>query len=170
MTDFESQLLMELRAIREALEQMVEKSSGMATTNTIGQSASVPPKSKTETPVAVQSVVNPNEQRLQSNGVVQRFYFGTPDGNGFEECNAMDDPDSIRILYVIETQDGVNGRFYPLGRSMSRLKSNAQAFLLPLCSISKSLDDLSAEAIPQNQYGEVQFENGFWKVVRKCVL
>lgn len=169
MTDFESQLLMELHAIREALEKIAGNSSSNATANPLAQSVISPQTAPLSSP-STQSSPMTTTQPLPSGGPVQRYYFGTPDGNGFEECNAMNDPDSIRILYVIETKDGKFGRFYPLERSMQRLKSNAQAFLLPLCNISKSLDELGAETITREQYGEVELENGFWKVTRKCSL
>lgn len=169
MTDFESQLLMELHAIREALEKIAENSSNNATANPLAQSVISPQTAPLSSP-STQSSPMTTTQPSSSGGPVQRYYFGTPDGNGFEECNAMNNPDSIRILYVIETQDRKIGRFYPLERSMQRLKSNAHAFLLPLCNISKSLDELGAETISREQYGEVELENGFWKVTRKCDL
>lgn len=169
MTDFESQLLMELHAIREALEKIAENSLSNATANPLAQSVISPQTAPLSSP-STQSSPMTITQSSSSDSPIQRYYFGTPDGNGFEECNAMENPESIRILYVIETHDGRNGWFYPLERSMQRLKSNAQSFLLPLCNISKSLDELGAETITREQYGEVELENGFWKVTRKCNL
>lgn len=167
MTEFETQLLSELHAIRIGLEKYLGNTlnafNASSITNRTASVQDIPQNNLQEN--------EPDMTSSQGSGKsVIRYFFGTPDGDGFEECNAMNDPESIRILYVIETQDGVNGRFYPLGRSMSRLKSNAQAFLLPLCNISTSIDELGSGNIPQDQYGEVELKNGYWKVIRKCTL
>lgn len=161
MTEFEAQMLIELHAIRETLAQLVGQ---------VAESSNHYKAPVQSTNTTTQSLADTVSVQQAASIDVKRYYFGTPDGNGFEECNALPDPNSIRILYVVETTDGINGRFYPLERSMSRLKSNAQTFLLPLCNISKSLDELNSGAILPEQYGEVELENGFWKVTRKCTL
>lgn len=167
MTEFETQLLSELQSIRVAVEKIVSNPMNVAEISSVTTHTASMQDNQQSNVREVRPV-----QSLASalNRSVKRYFFGTPDGDGFEESNAMSDPESIRILYVVETQDGVNGRFYPLGRSMSRLKSNAQAFLLPLCNISTSLDDLGSDNIPQEKYGEVELKNGYWKVTRKCSL
>ncbi len=167
MTEFETQVLSELHAIRVAMEKIACNQ-----VNNIGVCSVTTPAASMQDNLqnTVLKDAPVESSSFVSNQSLKRYYFGTPDGDGFEECNAMSDPESIRILYVVETQDGVKGRFYPLGRSMARLKSNAQAFLLPLCNVSTSIEDLGSDNISQECYGEVELKNGYWKVTRKCSL
>lgn len=171
MTEFETQLLNEMRAIRVAIDRI----AGFAPNGTAPvvaneqhaakQSAAVPamtPQPSASAPTSPASVPTP-----KSIDHVEYLYFGTPDGQGFDECNVMYDPNNPRVLYVIESI-GIKGRFYPLGRGLSRLRSNASTFLLPLCNLSVPLDELQSLAVSPDNYGEVELKDGFWHVTKKC--
>ena len=162
MTEFELSLLSELRAIRVAIEQFL---SGNA-------NVSIPAKpiektSLSQNQLQPQSALN---QQAKNESTITKYYFGTPDGLGFEQCNAVSDSDSPKVLYVIETTDGINGHFYPLNRGLARLRSNASAFLMPLCELSVPLETLDNLNIPASDYGEVILCDDYWKVTRKCVI
>lgn len=165
MTDFESLLLNEIRAIREALQK-------------IANTAHAPSPATASTPyVALQPIPEPTPTPTPNpapqspiSGLAANItchYFGTPDGQGFDECNAILDPNNPRVLYVIEA-NGAQGRFYPLSRGFSRLKSNASSFLLPLCNLTTTLDELQSLDITPDRYGEVELKDGFWTVTKKC--
>lgn len=163
MSDFEIQLLSELRAIREAMQKIANTQSVTPSATISAPYVAVQP-SPTHTPTA-HPAVQPHAPQPVSN--ITNYYFGTPDGQGFDECNAMLDPNNPRILYVIEAS-GNQGRFYPLSRGFSRLKSNANSFLLPLCNLTTPLDELQSLDISPDKYGEVELKDGFWTVTKKC--
>ena len=74
------------------------------------------------------------------------------------------------MLYVVETVDGKNGRFYPLNKGWARLRSNASSFLLPLCELESSIEAISNLNISAADYGEVVLDSGTWNVIRKCII
>lgn len=156
MSAFETLLLNEIRAIREALQKIA---------NTAPATSSTPASTSY---VSTQPTPAPAHQtHAQQSAANNTYYFGTPDGQGFDECNAMLDPNNPRVLYVIEA-NGTQGRFYPLSRGFSRLKSNASSFLLPFCNLTTPLDELQSLDITPDKYGEVELKDGFWTVTKKC--
>ncbi len=161
MNEFESQILVELHAIRVALEQIVGNSKPLASSK-----SSIEPSMEKEGP----NLRDESQSNTQLHSQVIRYYFGTPDGAGFEQCNAFTDSDSPKVLYVIESADGINGRFYPLNRSFARLRSNANSFLMPLCEVVGSLDTLASLNLSTEDYGEVELADDYWKVTRKCII
>lgn len=160
MTEFEIQLLKELRAIREAIETLSVKPSS----NNFSDSKTLQVE---ETPAM--SKINQESMTNQEHGL-KYHYFGTPDGSGFEEPNEIYEINSPKILYVIETVDGINGRFYPIGRSFSRLRSNAKSFLIPLCDFSIPLEEMDTLDVSKENYGEIVLKDGYWEVIRKCII
>lgn len=163
MNEFESAVLEELHAMRIALENLSNRHEKVEL-NPIAD----------YTPIVQATGQNGSNENqslptLISNDV-RRFFFGTPDGSGFEMSNALSDPDSPKILYVVESADGKEGHFYPLNRSFSRLRSNANTFLLPLCDVSVPIEELSNLSLSPEQYGVVELIDGYWKVIRKCII
>lgn len=161
MNDFESKVLVELHAIRETLEKIAFKPS--STTNPESITSSVDRSVNTASNIVEQGGVNQGTSN-------KLYYFGTPDGDGFENCNAINDSEDSRILYAIETDNGINGKYYPIGRALSRLKSNASSLLLPMCELNTPIDSLENLSILPNNYGDIKLEEGFWKIVRKCTI
>lgn len=159
MTVFETELLNEIKALRAAIERLI----GSPNTHAVAETKNEPDKVR---------LLN-SQQAQSSQGTptnVTRYYFGTPDGSGFEQCNIVSDPDSPKALYVMETSDGKIGRFYPLAKSLSRLKSNAKSFLLPLCELMVTIDELESVATTPDKYGEAVFDGEFWSMTKKCQI
>lgn len=166
MTEFENKLLQQLDGIRIALEHIAEK----VNFNTIDFSNLKTLNGQQVTKDIVSENRNSQPPTSQNIPSINRLFFGTPDGAGFDECNVINDPDSPKVLYVVETIDGINGRFYPLSKGSARLKSNAKSFLLPLCELRSSLESIENFNIQPNDYGEIMLEDGYWNVKKKCII
>ncbi|MBD5358822.1 MAG: hypothetical protein HDR88_17845 [Bacteroides sp.] len=171
MTEFENKLLQQLEGIRIALEHIANKSNFRATDFS---NLKLSNQQEVVNDVVVNNIdfEHKNSQLLmsQNDPSINRLFFGTPDGSGFDECNVINDPDSPKVLYVVETIDGINGKFYPLSKGYSRLKSNAKSFLLPLCELRSNLDSIENFNILPNDYGEIKLEDGYWNVKKKCII
>ena len=164
MTEFELQLLAELKSIR----QILEKLTGTSNTN-ITPSILVGDSPNT-TPLTTPNITNVGEVPINTHSTVKKFFFWTPDGAGFEECNNLPSIDNPRVLYVVETVDGIHGRFYPLQQGLARMRSNAGSFLLPLCQLSKPIEDLDHIVVSPESYGTVLLIDGYWRVEDKCKI
>lgn len=167
MTEFECQLLAEMRAIRVAIEKKCVE--GLKNEATYRKSRTIINEEPIRNYEPSSELVNLHSQSGTFSNI-RSYYFGTPDGAGFDENNTISDIDNPRVMYVVETMDGITGRFYPLSRSVARLRGNAKSFLLPLCELSDSIDFLDTINVTPDQYGEVTLVDGYWKVVRKCLL
>ncbi|MDE7386943.1 MAG: hypothetical protein K2N28_07365 [Muribaculaceae bacterium] len=163
MTEFESQLLTELRGIRQVLEKMTGTSC-VNNTPPIPTEYNCPPAS----PSTVYQPDNLGYVPISEQKSLKKYFFGTPDGAGFEECNNLPSIDNPRVLYVVETTDGIHGRFYPLQQGLARMRTNANSFLLPLCELSKPLEQLDDIEISPESYGTVLLKDGYWIVEEKC--
>lgn len=159
----------EMKGIRILLERIVDKLDNASL------SKNIEPKELSPTPTYTIEAQKQEESRdfvvqtgVIENQPIKKMYFSAPDENGFESMNAIPDALSPKNLYVIETNDGRNGRFYPLSSRLQRLRSNANAFLFPLCEIIGDLDEANSIEIDSSEYGLVILENGVWRLEKKC--
>ena len=168
MTEFEALYLEELHLIREALQIIAGNNTlDMRMTGTsVEKAQSSLSKDEDISQMQIQNQTN----SFSENKRIKRYYFGTPDGTGFEDCNMIEDLDNPKVLYVLETEDGKNGKFYPLEKGLARFKNNAKSMLLPLCDLSIPIEELQSFNISLENYGEVKLENNFWIVKKKCVI
>ena len=95
------------------------------------------------------------------------MYFGAPSGNGFEESSQLQ-PSSVKCLYIIQKTSETTAIFYPLIEKLSRFKMNPNSLFSLVCTAIGDISDSSSMEFTEDDYGELEYSEGYWKVMKKC--
>lgn len=104
---------------------------------------------------------------VESTASYSPMYFGTPSGNGFEDSSQLQSS-SVKCLYVILRKSGIYARYYPLPEKLSRFKMNPTLLLTPVCTVVGEITEALSIEFTEDDFGELEYENGYWKVTKKC--
>ena len=97
------------------------------------------------------------------------MYFGAPSGSGFEEGSQLQ-PSSVKCLYIIQQTSEIKALYYPIPEKLSRFKMNPNPLFNVVCDSVGDISEASSIEFTEDDYGELEFENGYWKVNKKCTV
>lgn len=96
-------------------------------------------------------------------------YFGAPSGSGFEESSQLQST-SVKCLYVIQKTSETNALFYPIPEKLSRFKMNPNPLFHIVCDSVGDILNANSLEFTEEDYGTLEYENGYWKVTKKCTV
>lgn len=97
------------------------------------------------------------------------MYFGSPSGSGFEESSQLP-PSSVKCLYVIQRTSETTAVYYPMPEKLTRFKMNPNPLFNTVCVSVGDISKASSIEFDKDDYGELEYENGYWKVTKKCTV
>lgn len=109
------------------------------------------------------------ENIVESQVLYPPMYFGAPSGNGFEDSSQLPSS-SVKCLYVILRKSDTQARYYPLPEKLSRFKMNAASLFTPVCTAVGEVSEASSIEFTEDDYGELEYDSGYWKVTKKCYV
>lgn len=95
------------------------------------------------------------------------MYFGAPSGNGFEDSSQLPSS-SVKCLYVILRKSETQAQYHPLPEKLSRFKMNTTSLFTPVCTSVGEISEASSFKFTEDDFGELEYESGYWKVIKKC--
>lgn len=115
-----------------------------------------------------------NSAQIDSERVAEKtfyplMYFGAPSGNGFEESSQLQSS-SVKCLYILQKTSETTARFYPIKEKLSRFKMNPNSLFCLVCSAIGDFTESSAMEFTEDDYGELEYNEGYWKVIKKCTV
>lgn len=96
-------------------------------------------------------------------------YYGAPSGSGFEESSQLQSS-SVKCLYVIQKTSETTALFYPLPEKLSRFKMNPNPLFHIVCDPVGDILNANYLEFTEEDYGTLEYENGYWKVTKKCTV
>ena len=96
-------------------------------------------------------------------------YYGAPSGSGFEESSQLQSS-SVKCLYVIQKTSETNALFYPIQEKLSRFKMNPNTLFNIVCESVGDILNANSIEFTEEDYGTLEYENGYWKVTKKCTV
>jgi len=115
-----------------------------------------------------QAYQNDVEKTIE-NKVYPPMYFGAPSGNGFEDSSQLPSS-SVKCLYVIQKKSETQACYYPIPEKLSRFKMNPNSLFNIVCIPVGDISEASSIEFTEDDYGELFYENGYWKVIKKCTV
>lgn len=109
------------------------------------------------------------EAVVESQVLYSPIYFGAPSGNGFEDSSQLPSS-SVKCLYVILKKSETQACYYPMPEKLSRFKMNPNSLFNIVCIPVGDLSEASSIDFTEDDYGELIYENGYWKVIKKCTV
>lgn len=117
------------------------------------------------------------EDVLPTNSVISKddcpkyeiAYYGAPSGSGFEESSQLQSS-SVKCLYVIQKISETNALFYPIPEKLSRFKMNPNPLFTIVCDSVGDILSANSLEFTEEDYGMLEYENGYWKVTKKCTV
>ena len=97
------------------------------------------------------------------------MYYGAPSGNGFEESSELPAA-SAKCLYVIQKTSENTAKFYPIPEKLPRFKMNPNSLFNLVCMAVGNIEDATYITTEEKDYGELEYSNGYWKVIKKCIV
>lgn len=120
--------------------------------------------------IDIQGLPAQNEvDKTTENIVYPPMYFGAPSGNGFEDSSQLP-LSSVKCLYVILKKSETKACYYPIPEKLSRFKMNPNSLFYLVCLAIGNIEDATNITIEEKDYGELEYSNGYWKVVKKCIV
>ena len=120
--------------------------------------------------IDIQGLPTPNDvDKIAENIVYPPVYFGAPSGNGFEESSQLPFS-SVKCLYVILKKSDTKACYYPIPEKLSRFKMNPNSLFNIVCNPVGDISEASSIEFTEDDYGELLYENGYWKVIKKCTV
>lgn len=108
-------------------------------------------------------------ETISENTVYSPMYFGAPSGNGFEDSSQLPSS-SVKCLYVIQKKSETQACYYPIPEKLSRFKMNPNSLFNIVCVSVGDISEASSIEFTEDDYGELFYENGYWKVIKKCTV
>lgn len=120
--------------------------------------------------IDIQGLPTQNElDKNTENIVYPPMYFGAPSGNGFEDSSQLP-LSSVKCLYVILKKSETRACYYPIPEKLSRFKMNPNSLFNIVCIPVGDISEASSIEFTEDDYGELLYENGYWKVTKKCTV
>lgn len=115
----------------------------------------------------------PDSSNTSINGTEGReyplMYYGAPSGSGFEESSQLQ-PSSVKCLYIIQRISETSAYYYPIPEKLSRFKMNPNPLFNVVCISVGDISEASTIEFNEDDYGELVYENDYWKVTKKCTV
>ena len=108
-------------------------------------------------------------EKIKENIVYPPMYFGAPSGNGFEDSSQLPSS-SVKCLYVILKKSETQACYYPIPERLSRFKMNPNSLFNIVCIPVGDISEASSIEFSEDDYGELLYDNGYWKVIKKCTV